>query len=100
MTGLILLFYSFYSVSIRVNPFPPHQQPVGAAIMRMAGNKRTVVVSLLNRQIIDLTRKNNGDLIHFICNGFIQNRKREGISDFQLVQVMEQIGGGKIPMCA
>lgn len=66
--------------------------------IRRAGNERTEVLPLLNDERIGLIRQHDLDRRNLIGMIFTKNRDDEAIAHFELIEVVEDLHGGKTGM--
>ena len=75
-----------------------YKKPVGIDAIWRTGHKRTVILPLFNLDIIQLMRKHNPYLIHFIGQSFSKGFNQKGISPLQLINIRKQLRAGQTPV--
>ena len=76
-------------------PGSSYQEPVGIYSERGAGHQGAVVLPGDNLQILRFIGKNRFHLVNLIGQGLVQHLDIKHIARFQLVQVGQQLLGGK-----
>ena len=77
------------------DPFASHKKPVCVDSVRRARHKRAVILPVLDLQILDLTRKNDADLIDLIRDDTPEHNQLERVALLHPVDIREELGRRK-----
>ena len=81
-----------------INPVATDQQAVGIDAVGGAGDQRTQVPALDDRQFIHFLGLHDADLVHLVGEGLVEDIQHEIVALFKLVKVSEQPCGGQAPV--
>ena len=81
------------------DPFSMNEQSVGIDGIGRAGQQRGRILAVLCKQMVHLRGFRDGDFVHLIGQDSVQHRNGEKVTLLQLVQIREESGLGKSPMC-
>ena len=76
----------------------PDQESVGVDAVGRTGHQRHIVFAGIDLHQLHVFRENDVDLIHLIGVFLSQDEQGEPVARPQLVQLREQLGGGKSPV--